>query len=266
MNFLHTFQPSSVIFQIGGLAIYYYGLIIVLAMIVGFFVARYFFKKQKLTDEQVVDLAWWLIVAGIVGARIYYVVYAWPYYRDDLWSIFFIWRGGLAIHGAIIAGLIVVWYFAKHYKISAKIITDSLALALPLSQAVGRWGNYFNQELFGRPSDQPWAIPIDLANRPPQFINHQYFQPTFLYESILNLFLFFLLLCLYKYGRLKDGHLTAYYLLGYGLIRSWMEFYRTDYSPLIGGVRWALLFSLSLIILSSAWLIFQKTKTPQLGD
>ncbi len=262
INFLHTFQPLAVAWHVGPLTIYYYSLFVVLAMIVGFFVTRHFLKIYSVSDEQIVDLAWWLIIIGIVGARLYYVVYAWPYYRHDLLSIFFIWRGGLAIHGALIGGLMVIWWWSRRHKISIKKITDSLALALPLGQAMGRWGNYFNQELFGRPSDQPWAIPIDPVNRPPQFINSQYFQPTFLYESILDIILFLLLLLWRKYGHCKDGHLTAGYLIGYSIIRLVMEQYRTDYSPMIGGVRWAAVMSVVVIVAVGVWLVCDKTKTP----
>ncbi len=248
MNLLHYFHPNPIFFQIGGLKIHYYGLIIVLAVFSGLWILTSLAKKKNLRLDDIQDLFFWVVVIGILGARLYQVfVLNWNYYQNNLWAIFKIWEGGLAIHGAIILGLATLLVWSRKKKINFLRILDIGVPVLALGQALGRWGNYFNQELFGKPVS--WGIPIDLANRPRGFESYGFFHPTFLYESILDFILFLILLFLVRKG-VKTGIPTLVYFLGYGLIRFSMEFIRIDSTLLVLGFRFPQIVSLILIIMA----------------
>jgi len=255
MNFLHYFQPQPILFTLGPITVRWYGLLIALALLICILVAVWLGKKRSFQPNQIYDLAFWAAIGGIIGARLYDVFFiAWNYYHDNLLDIFKIWQGGLAIHGAVIGGLLIMIIFTLRKKIPLISFLDLFAV-LPLGQAIGRWGNYFNQELFGRPTNLPWGIPIDVANRPPQYLNQQYFQPTFLYESILNLLLFILLVIIYR-KKTKPGVIFCLYLIGYGLIRIFTEFIRIDETTLIWGIRLPQLVSGTVIIIAVILFIY----------
>jgi len=209
-------------------------------------------------------LAMWLILGGIIGARLYDVfLIDWDYFANNPLEIIQIWHGGLAVHGAIIGGVIALLAWCKIKKKSFWQFAGLIFTVLPLGQAIGRWGNYFNQELFGRPTTLPWSIPISTVNRPEQYSNFQYFQPAFLYESILNLILFFVLLFLYKKNR-HSGEIVIYYLMGYSAIRFMMEFIRIDVTSLVFGIRLPQLVS-GAVFTICAILIFSKFKFKKAG-
>lgn len=250
MNFFHYFQPEPVLMQIGSITIHWYGLILAVAMAVAVALGMILAKQRHLAIDDLLDLALWAVLAGIIGARLYDVmIIDWQYFSRHLDRIFYIWQGGLAIHGAIIGGAIAVylWYRLKKKNIWPWL--DIIAVALPLAQAIGRWGNYFNSELFGWPTGWPWGIPIAESLRPIIYRNEQYFQPAFLYESILNLFLFAGLLWLFRLDRLKAGQLAGLYLIGYGLVRFLMEFIRIDATGMLFGVRMPQLASIVLAVI-----------------
>lgn len=247
MNPLHYFQPNPVFFQIGNISIHYYGLIIVLAIFLGLWITTSLAEKRNLKPDDIFDLFFWTVIFGILGARLYQVfILNWDYYQNNLWDIFKIWQGGLAIHGAIIFGLITLLIWSRKKKNFLRIL-DIGAPALALGQALGRWGNYFNQELFGRPVS--WGIPVDLENRLQGFENYEFFHPAFLYESILDFILFLILFFLAKKGA-RTGIPTLVYFLGYGLIRFFLEFIRIDPTLLVFGFRLPQIVSLILIISS----------------
>ncbi|MFA5029732.1 MAG: prolipoprotein diacylglyceryl transferase [Patescibacteria group bacterium] len=249
MNFFHYFYPQPIIFQFGPLSFRWYGLIIVLGLLLGILVAGSLAKRRGLKFELALDLGLWLAVGGILGARLYQVfVLDWSYYSHNLPEIFKIWQGGLAIHGAIIGGIIVVIFWSRKKKISFWQVVDLAAPALALGQAIGRWGNYFNQELFGRPTNLPWGIPIEPKNRPEIFLSNRYFQPAFLYESVLDFVLFLILFLLARKNNCRPGSLLAIYFIGYGLIRFFMEFIRIDETALWWGIRLPQIISVLLII------------------
>lgn len=277
LNFLHTFTPTPIIFQLGPLTFRYYGLIIASAILVAILVALKIIKSKEKPTDDLWDLAFWLVLAGIIGARAYEVLILAPgYFFANPAEIIKIWQGGLAIHGAIIAGIATLIIWCRYKKQSFWLWADVGAIVLPLAQAIGRWGNYFNQEVFGLPTNLPWGIPIELVNRPAQFINNQYFHPTFLYESVLNLILFVVLFGAYRISSKKemgsfirhggfrmtilDGQYLGVYLIGYGLIRFLMEFIRIDQTALLFGFRWPQIFSLILILIGVV--IIYKKKTP----
>jgi phosphatidylglycerol:prolipoprotein diacylglycerol transferase len=250
MNFLHTYIPDPILLDVSFLTIRWYGFFIALAVATGLTMALYLAKKQNINTDKIYDLLLWLTVGGIIGARLYEVlVINWPYYYADLSAIYKVWEGGLAIHGAIIGGVISLWLWTKRSKEKFWQMADLIAVVLPLGQAIGRWGNYFNGELFGRPTDSLIGIPIDISKRPERFLDYQYFQPTFLYESLLNLLLFFILVFIAKYRDIRRGTLTMIYLAGYSAIRFVMEFIRIDPTPVYLGLRLPQVASLLIIFI-----------------
>ncbi|MDD5110105.1 MAG: prolipoprotein diacylglyceryl transferase [Patescibacteria group bacterium] len=254
--FLHTFNPSPILFHLGPLTVYWYGFFVVLAIAAGVGVIRVLAVGRKLgTPETVYDLAFYVIIAAVIGARLYAVLLFWPQYLANPLEIFAVWHGGMAIHGAILAGALTILWYCRHKKLPFFEWADLIVIAVALGQAIGRWGNYFNQELFGRPTNRPWGIFIDPAHRPPGFETNAYFHPTFLYESVLNLGLFFTLLVFLK-RRKNAGQVGAAYLVGYGVIRLLMEQYRIDLTPVFSGVRFPVVVSLALIAFGAALLSY----------
>lgn len=263
INWLHTFQPQPIIFSYSFISIHWYGLFIVLGILGALGISLRLAKYYKIKTDILFDLAFWLIIFGLIGARIYDDLLQLPYYIQNPWDAFKIWQGGLAIHGAIIAGLITIYFFAKKRKISFWAFTSLLVPGLALAQAIGRWGNYFNQEIFGLPTDKPWGIPINLLNRPLNYISSSFFQPTFLYESIGCLVIFLILISttvfLIKKNRLKEYYfiwVTALYMLLYSILRFGLEFIRLDEAPTFLSLRWPQLISLVIILISILILIF----------
>lgn len=266
INLLHTYLPKPILLSFGPLSIHWYGLFIVIGIIAALLISFGLGKKYyNITRDEIFDLSFWLIIWGIIGARIYDVFLQLPYYINHPVQVLQIWKGGLAIHGAIIAGLIVIYYFSRQKKINFFKLTALLVPGLALGQAIGRFGNYFNQELFGLPTNLPWGIPISVFNRPADYITYQYFQPTFLYESLGCLLIFFLL---YNANRLLERYKTlnkcfyvwstAVYMLLYSLLRFFLEFIRVDYAPILIGLRLPQVISLVIIFISILVLIIQK--------
>jgi len=210
-------------------------------------------KLRNLKSDDLLDLALWVVIAGIIGARLYDVfIIDWAHFSQHLDRILNIWQGGLAIHGAIIGGLIAVYTWCRYKKQNIWQWLDIITVALPLAQAIGRWGNYFNSELFGGPTNLPWGIPIAENLRPFIYKSFEYFQPAFLYESLMNLCLFIILLVLFKKNHLKIGQSTGLYLIGYGIIRFIMEFIRMDVTALFMGIRVPQLASILLAVIGLA--------------
>jgi phosphatidylglycerol---prolipoprotein diacylglyceryl transferase len=255
-NWLHSYQPSSIIIEFYGLTFYWYGLIIAISILAGLSVAVYLSKYFNLKKDDVYDLSLYLVLFSLIGARIYEVFLEWPYYQNNILSIFQLWEGGLAIHGAIVAGFITIYIFAKKRKLNFWNLVLVSIPALALGQSLGRWGNWFNQELFGLPSKLSWAIPISLENRPYQYLQFEYFHPTFLYESLGNLIIFFILLFLiFKFKSVFVNKklaqiILASYLSLYSILRFSLEFIKIDKAPEVFGWRWPQIFSLILIGMS----------------
>jgi len=207
-------------------------------------------RKAGVNEDDIYDLSFLLILGGLIGARIYDVFLEYDYYASYPLEIFKIWKGGLAIHGAIIAGLIILIFFARKKSIGLLKLSSIIVLPLAIGQAIGRFGNYFNQELFGRPTELPWGIPINLLNRPSGFESFQYFHPTFLYESIGLLIISVILLLWIKTERQKTTESIfplSFYVLSYSLLRFSLEFIKIDSTPEIIGLRWPQIMSLLMI-------------------
>lgn len=268
--FAFVFQsPGPVIFEAGPLTLRWYGLLIASAVLIGVTLSQYLAKLRNLNPDLIGDLAVWLVIAAIPCARLYYVAFEWEQYANNPASIFAIWRGGIAIHGAILGGIVAATIFARLNNVSVWQLADVVAPSLILGQAIGRWGNFFNSEAFGMPTDLPWKLYIPPANRPPQYLDYEYFHPTFLYESLWNVLIFIILLSLFFWGmrhrrRLKPGTIALVYLIGYSSGRVWIEGLRTD-SLMLGNIQIAQLVSLGAIalgVLGLFWLYGRRQYLP----
>ncbi|NMB57315.1 prolipoprotein diacylglyceryl transferase [Candidatus Beckwithbacteria bacterium] len=214
-----------------------YGFTLAVAVFTAFFFAE---KIQKFLAKYNKDylsfnldqIFPYLFLGGLIGARAYHVIDYWFYYKYDLLKVLFVWRGGLGIFGAIVGGLLALLIFnllkfKAQWKKYLFLQLDILAFCLPLAQAIGRFGNFFNQELYGLPSSLPWAVYIKPENRVVGLENFSYFHPLFFYESILNFILFCIFLFLLKKKKIKAGFIYIY-CLSYGLIRFFLEFLRIN--------------------------------------
>ncbi len=262
-------SPGPILVKIGPIVIRWYGLLIASAVLIGVTISQYLAKRRHVNPELISDLSIWLVIGAIPAARLYYVLFQWSEYSQHPDRIIAIWQGGIAIHGAIIGGVIAALIFAKLKKISFWQLADLVAPSLILGQAIGRWGNFFNSEAFGGPASLPWKLYIPPERRPPNLVNFEYFHPTFLYESLWNLMVFALLLTLFFRAlsgkpRLKVGTLFLVYWVAYSLGRFWIEGLRTD-SLMLGPLRMAQIVSLTGITLGLAgltWLYFLKRPLP----
>lgn len=257
--FLHTFHPDPILISFGPINIYWYGIFIVLGILSAVAIALKLSEYYEIKKETIIDLAFYLIIFGIIGARVYDVFLEAPYYLKNPLDVFKIWQGGLAIHGAIIAGAAVIYLFAKKRKLNFWLLASLITPGLALAQAIGRWGNYFNQELFGKPTDLPLGIPIDLINRPLSYISTEYFHPTFLYESIGNLIIFIILIslhyliikrkaesCMLRVIRYELSVMS--YAILYSILRFSTEFIRIDRTPELFHLRFPQIASIFIVI------------------
>lgn len=225
---------------IGGFDIAYYGIVIAIGMLCALFMV---FREAKITGQNVddyYDLAIFTVIFGVIGARLYYVVFEWDSYKDDLMSILKIRNGGLAIYGGIIAGVLVVYVIAKIKKLSFARLADTAVIGLLIGQIFGRWGNFFNREAFGGYTDNLFAMQIKLDEvggvisdslmehiKVVDGIKYIQVHPTFLYESLWNLALLIIIM-IYRKHKKFHGELIGIYMVGYGIGRAWIESLRTD--------------------------------------
>jgi len=228
MNFLHTYNPEPIALSIGSLDISWYGIIVAIAVVVGFLVVTKLAKGTSITSNHIIDLVMFFIIAGVIGGRIGHIIGDWDYYVNNINEIVKIWNGGLAVHGVIAADLLVAVFYCRWKKINFWQVTDLFVIILPLLQSIVRWGNYFNQEIYGLPTELPWGIPVDIRYRLEGYLNDMYFHPVFLYESILMLGLFFIMLWLFKKKKFKVGVLTVIYFISFGIIRFLLDFLKID--------------------------------------
>jgi phosphatidylglycerol:prolipoprotein diacylglycerol transferase len=235
-------------FYIGPIYIRFYGIILMLGALAAAFLAEREARRRKLNPEFVWDALILVLIGGIIGARLWHVFtpppsmqaagYTTKYYLTHPLDLINTRAGGLGIPGAIIGGAIALYFYSRHRKTSFLMWADIAAPGVALAQAIGRWGNFFNQELYGKPSTLPWAIYIDPVNRVPGYENYSTFQPLFLYESIWNLLNMGFLLWLERRfpDKLKEGDLFLTYLIGYPIGRFFLEFLRLD-SPRLGTIN-----------------------------
>ncbi len=228
-----------------------YGLMIALGVVAAIALAERRWVARGGRREDITLLAIWAVPAGLIGARLYHVITDPELFRGRWLHAFAIWEGGLGIPGGIAAGVLVGAAVAHHRRLPIPPLLDTVAPALPLAQAIGRWGNWFNQELFGGPTTLPWALRVDPAHRPAAYAHVATFHPTFLYESLWNLGLVALLLIIERTVRLRPGRLFVIYVAGYALGRLWVERLRIDHANRIAGLRvneWVSLIALAFCL------------------
>lgn len=247
-------SPGSVAFSVFGFDIFYYGILMGLAIVSGLFIANRVSRYLYSYDNIIFDIAPIVLLSGVVGARLYYCILNFGYYSRHLVEILDIRGGGLSIHGALIGGGLSLWYYARKQNINLAELCDSFSVALPFSQAVARWGNFFNSEAFGRPTDLPWGVYIPQDARPVEYISSSFFHPTFLYASILDLLLFFVMLYFLHSKKLKSGAYSAIYLILYSLGRVAVESIRIDCSCFILGIPLPIIVSAFIIACAGFYL------------
>lgn len=249
---------DKVALDLGPIQIYWYSIFIFLGMLVACFVIYKEAKKREIEEEFLVNLTFNTIILGIIGARLYYVLFNLPYYLNNPIEILEIWNGGLAIHGGIIAGLLFIIYYCKKHEVNIWKMLDIIVVGLIIAQAIGRWGNFFNSEAYGPITTEEnlrsLGIPSFVING--MYILGEYRQPTFFYESVWCLFGFCAMLLIRNYKYLKIGQLTGFYLIWYGIIRFIIEAMRTD-SLMLGPIKMAQLVSIVFVI--SGIIIFIKS-------
>ncbi len=240
---------NPIAFQVFGLEIRWYAIIISLGILLGVILASHRSKKYKLNTDDVLDVVLTALPCAIIGARLYYVAFEWDYYAFDFYKIINIRAGGLAIHGGLIGGILGGYFMCKKKNIKIGQMIDLAAPSLILGQAIGRWGNFMNNEAHGGPTNLPWAIEV----------NGEMVHPTFLYESLWNFMVFFILLYFDKKYKKSDGETFLLYGILYSLARFFIEGLRTD-SLYIASFRIAQIISVVTIVLFSLIFIILRKK------
>lgn len=262
-----------------GFEIAYYGIVIGLSVVAGILMATHLAKKSGQDPDIYYDLAIYAVIISVIGARLYYVIFSWDSYKDDLLSIFNLREGGLAIYGGVIAAVITVAVYCRVKKLSFGVLADTACPGLILGQIMGRWGNFFNREAFGDYTDSLFAmrLPLDAVRSSDvtemmrsnmeviDGIHYIQVHPTFLYESLWNVgVLLIMLLCWKKYKKF-DGQILLVYLFGYGIGRFWIEELRTDSLMFFGtGLRVSQVLALVLVVVS-ALLAWKMSKNHKMG-
>ncbi len=254
-----TIEPiNRVIFEIGPFTVSWYGFIIASGIVLALFLAIYEGKKRGIAPDTFTDVLVIAIPAAIIGARLWYVIFKWSDYSDDPVRIFKIWEGGLAIHGALVGSVLAAYFFTKARKISFWKLVDIAAPSILLGQAMGRWGNFFNQEAFGGEVSRKFLenlqLPDFIINQ--MYVNGAYHHPTFLYESIWNI-IGIVVIILFRKTNPRLGEAFFAYLIWYSVGRFFIEALRTD-SLMIGGLRTAQVTSIGLIVLCVAGIIIRR--------
>lgn len=252
---------DPVAFTVGPFKVRWYGILIALAILVALSLALRQTKKFNINQDNLIDMFLLALPISVIFARLFFVVFKWDMFKNDLLGIFRIWEGGVAIFGAVIGAIISVWIFAKVKKVDMWQLADFAAVYLPLAQAIGRWGNFLNQELYGANTTLPWGMTGSIIKeRPDQGIDPAIpVHPTFLYESLWNVLIFFILLRIRKNNKLKGGVFT-WYLALYGFGRFFTEMLRVDDFQSANDVRYNQLIAALIVIGSLIYLIIASRK------
>jgi len=242
--------PEISYFNFLGFPIYYYGIILAFAIFVGIVIANKYALEEYGLFNFVPQVAASTILGGILGARLYYCLLNYDFYLRNPFEILALREGGLSIHGAIIGGLIVLYIHSRQKDIPFLKICDIFALGMPIAQAIGRWGNFFNSEAFGLPTALPWGMFVRQPFRPDRYFSDEFFHPTFLYESVLDILIFFILIkiILPKYKQ-NHGCIAAFYLLLYSVVRLFIEAIRVDCVRYCFGMPFPQVVSIVIIVL-----------------
>ena len=259
-------SPGAIAFELGPLTVRWYGILMATSIGVGFWLAHRQAQKEGLPADDILRVAQWAVIAGLIGARLYEVAFNWDYYGRYPWKIPAVWEGGLAMHGGIIVGFLAGVALAIHWRVPVLPSLDVAAPSMILGQAIGRWGNFFNEEAFGRPTDLPWKLYISPPHRPPEYANAEYFHPTFLYESLWNLAVFLALVgWLRPRYRGQPGALFFWYIGLYSVGRFAIESLRLD-SFWVAGFRVAQIASLAGIVVAIIGLAWTRRRAVGADD
>lgn len=248
--------PPGQLIDVGPLSIHYYGVLIGIGALLAIALGRRRYAALHGDPDMVDRVGFVAVLAGLLGGRTGYVLTHLDRFVDRPWAVLFLWEGGLAIFGGLTVGFAVGIWYARRLDMPLTAALDAIVPGVPLAQAVGRWGNYFNQELYGTPTDLPWALQVDPARRVEPYTAFATFHPTFLYESLLNLLLVAVLLWIGRRGRLRQGSLVFIYFAGYGVIRFCVELLRTDTTFRILGLsrnNWIALLVAVAALLGLRW-------------
>ncbi len=245
--------------NLGFFEVHWYSLLLCIAILFGSFLAIKEAKKHDIDEDVMTNLLFYAIICGIIGARIYYVIFNLDYYSMHVMEIFAVWQGGLAIHGGIIGALIFIYWYCRKYKINIIKILDFIVVGLIIAQAIGRWGNFFNGEAHGPQTTLSFLKNLYLPDFiiKGMFINGNYYIPTFFYESLWCFIGFIILLILRKQNFTKFGYLTSFYLVWYGICRFFIESFRTD-SLMLFSFKIAQIVSLFMVVSGICLFVYSK--------
>lgn len=246
-------SPSSNALEIGPLTFRYYGLMIALGVLAAVEIGRRRWEDRGGNGDDVIEIAKWAVPAGLIGSRIYHVMTDWKRYQGRWLDAFKIWEGGLGIPGGLVLGVAAGVWYSRRQGWSVTNLIDAIIPGVPVAQAIGRLGNWFNQEIYGEPSDLPWAVEID--NPPARFEGATTFHPTFLYEGLLNLAIAGFLIFADKRKWLKPGQILPLWIALYGVARFIVEGLRTDEASLIAGVRVNHWVSGAAVVIGAIWFL-----------
>jgi prolipoprotein diacylglyceryl transferase len=249
-------SPSNGVLHLGPVPLHAYGLMLAIGVLVATAVAERRWRNAGHDPRDIGDIAIWIVIAGVVGARVYHLITDYQLYTHDWLKAFKIWDGGLSIWGAVGGGMIAVIVLTRVRHYDTLGIMDAIAPGLILAQAIGRWGNYFNQELFGGPTRLPWGLEISPSKRPPGYLQYSTFHPTFLYESLWCLAIFGILIWASHRFTLRKGQLFALYVALYTFGRFWFENMRIDPAHHVAGLRINAWVSLGLCIVGIVWFVY----------
>jgi prolipoprotein diacylglyceryl transferase len=244
-------SPAHGIVHIGPIQLHAYGLMLAIGVLVAAKIADVRWQRTGNDPKVIAEIAVPVVIGGVVGARIYHLFTGYKWSEGGITGAFEIWKGGLSIWGAVAGGLIAVLYLSRRRHLDKLTLLDAIAPGVVVAQAIGRWGNYFNQELFGRPSKLPWALEIDLAHRPVHYEHFATFQPTFLYESIWCLIVFGTIVWIERSRGLRKGQAFFLYVAMYCFGRCFFEWLRVDPASRIFGIRFNLLLSAVLCVVGA---------------
>ncbi|MFH4935604.1 prolipoprotein diacylglyceryl transferase [Staphylococcus cohnii] len=258
MMILNYIDPIA--FELGPISVHWYGIIIAAGILLGYFIAQESVKRIGFDKDILIDIIFWSAIFGFIVARIYFVIFQWPYYAQHPIEIPMIWYGGIAIHGGLIGGFITGIIVCRQKNINPFQIGDVIAPSLILGQGIGRWGNFMNHEAHGGPVSKSFLenmhIPDFIINN--MYIDGQYYHPTFLYESIWDILGFVILISLRKHLRIGDTF--ALYLIWYSIGRFFVEGLRTDSLMLTSDIRVAQLMSVVLIVAGIVLMIIRRVR------
>jgi prolipoprotein diacylglyceryl transferase len=254
-------SPSSGAVEIGPLTLHMYGLTLLIAIVACVWITGRRWVARGGDWDLIFRCAVWGVAFGIVGARLYHLATSWNEVPDEWWGPFAIWKGGLGVWGGIALGVLVGYVIARRAGVDAALLADCLAPGLLVAQGIGRFGNWWNQELFGKPTDLPWGLEIDPENRPLQYLDAETFHPTFLYEAIWDFAAAAALIVIGRRFRIRPPGLFALYVTLYCFGRFWVELLRVDTAHEIAGLRLNAWVAAIGFVLGIVWFVVSQRGT-----